>query len=124
MSITHFYSCDRCGKSMFEPYGILITDDPTPHQHLCEKCLNVVEDWISGEDDFIGKSKTEDEEPQPNGYVPHHGMSQVICPNCGSVKFISRSQAVVPTEPYWTYEYVCERCGNMVGITVKQRVKG
>ena len=53
------------------------------------------------------------------GYIPHEGMSFVICPKCGHDVFTSYPQSVSLSSPTWTYEHVCVNCGHMIGITVK-----
>lgn len=53
-----------------------------------------------------------------SGYVPHGGMSYVTCPLCGNGEFTSPPQSVPIDCPKWTYEYLCARCGHMIGMTV------
>ena len=135
MSITLFYQCDRCGKSMGEPHGTLTSDDNSEPLHLCENCRDTIEEWIAGDKDIVSvdeldtlfaiKAKflndigNKDNGAVEYGYIPHDGMCLIACPKCGHTKFVCYPQGVSNTAEYWTYEHVCEKCGQMVGITVK-----
>ena len=53
------------------------------------------------------------------GYCPHAFMERFKCPRCGSVHFKSYPQAVpIDRSRMWTYEYVCAKCGQGMGLTM------
>ena len=59
------------------------------------------------------------EETWGAGYCPHGGMERFKCPRCGSVHFKSYPQTVpVDRSRAWTYEYVCTKCGQGIGLTI------
>lgn len=52
------------------------------------------------------------------GYCPHAFMERFRCPRCGSVHFKSYAQAIPANgTKAWTYEYVCAKCGQGMGLT-------
>ena len=52
------------------------------------------------------------------GYCPHASMERFKCPRCGSVHFKSYPQTVpADRSKTWTYEYVCAKCGQGMGLT-------
>ena len=55
------------------------------------------------------------------GYIPHKGMGIFRCSACGGTVFETFAQSVALDAPVWTYEYNCVRCGQMMGLTCKQR---
>ena len=61
-------------------------------------------------------SKTEDS--WGAGYCSHAFMERFTCPRCGSVHFKSYPQTVpADRSKTWTYEYVCAKCGQGMGLT-------
>lgn len=55
-----------------------------------------------------------------NGYAPHDGMMQFTCPRCGNGEFVCNPQSVPTNFTKWTFEYICTRCGQMIGLTEKR----
>lgn len=54
------------------------------------------------------------------GYAPHGDMGYFTCPSCGCEEFTMYAQSVPADRSVrWTYEYVCTRCGKMMGLTLK-----
>ena len=65
------------------------------------------------------REASEKEDPWGSGYVPHGGMERFTCPRCGSVHFKCYPQAApVDRSKTWTWEYVCAKCGQGMGLTV------
>ena len=59
------------------------------------------------------------EEAWGSGYVPHGGMERFRCPRCGGVHFKSYPQAApIDRSKTWTWEYVCAKCGQGMGLTI------
>ena len=56
----------------------------------------------------------------PNGYIPHSGMSYFVCPRCGNGEFRCPPQSVPTEYTTWTFEHICCRCGHMIGLTIKK----
>ena len=53
------------------------------------------------------------------GYAPHGGMGYFTCPSCGCGEFTTYAQSVpADRSKRWTYEYVCARCGRIMGLTL------
>lgn len=53
------------------------------------------------------------------GYVMHSGMERFRCPRCGCTQFKSYPQtAPADRSKTWTWEYVCAKCGQGMGLTV------
>lgn len=66
-----------------------------------------------------GRGPSEKEESWGAAYCPHAYMERFKCPRCGGVHFKSYPQTV-PTDRSrtWTYEYVCAKCGQGMGLTM------
>ena len=53
------------------------------------------------------------------GYCPHAFMERFKCPRCGGVHFKSYPQsAPADRSKTWTWEYVCAKCGQGMGLTI------
>lgn len=51
------------------------------------------------------------------GYAPHGDMKYFICPDCGCEEFTTYAQSVpADRSKRWTYEFVCAKCGRMMGL--------
>ena len=67
----------------------------------------------------VGSRASKAEDPWGEGYCPHAFMERFKCPRCGSVHFKSYPQAVpADRSETWTWEYVCAKCGQGMGLTV------
>lgn len=54
------------------------------------------------------------------GYIPHAGQGEFSCSECGGTVFTCYPQAMpADRSKGWTYEYVCVRCGHMMGLRIK-----
>ena len=51
-----------------------------------------------------------------NGYIAHDGQVNIKCPKCGNSTFRSFAQSVPVNWTEWTFEYVCSKCGQIIGI--------
>lgn len=51
-----------------------------------------------------------------NGYIAHDGQINIKCPKCGNGTFRSFAQSVPVNWTEWTFEYVCSKCGQIIGI--------
>ena len=58
-----------------------------------------------------------EKEYEIKGYIPHGGMGTFKCDECGGTMFTSYPQSgpADRTKP-WTYEYICVKCGHMMGM--------
>lgn len=55
-----------------------------------------------------------------DGYIPHAGQLSFRCGKCGYVRFKSYPQtAPADRSKGWTYEYVCAKCGQVMGLTIE-----
>lgn len=58
-----------------------------------------------------------------NGHIPHFASLPFRCPRCGGELFKSYPQTA-PTDKsqIWTWEFVCNRCGQSMNLTVQRCV--
>ena len=65
-----------------------------------------------------GRGPSENEESWGAAYCSHAYMERFKCPRCGGVHFKSYPQTVpADRSKTWTYEYVCAKCGQGMGLT-------
>lgn len=66
-----------------------------------------------------GRGPLKAEDTWGDAYVPHAYMERFKCPKCGGVHFKSYPQAApADRSRTWTWEYVCAKCGQGMGLTV------
>ena len=69
-----------------------------------------------------GEGLIDKEKKEPawgDGYCPHAFMERFKCPKCGCVHFKCYPQSVPADRTQtWTWEYVCARCGQGMGLTI------
>ena len=88
------------------------------NDELTEKDLKEMFEYLSGRKPKGSHKKMSN---KGNGYIPHDGMSFVICPECGGDVFESFPQSISLSSPTWTYEHRCVNCGHMIGITIRRK---